>query len=76
VLSAINEFNQVGRDIFLKRYGFGRSREYFLIHDGHYYDSKAIAGASLGYGKSLAEVIMILKGPQDKIHLLRCSFSS
>lgn len=49
VRSAIAEFDELGRDAFLDRYRFGRSREYFLIHEGRRYDSKAILGAAHGY---------------------------
>ena len=49
VLAAIRECNLLGRDAFLERYGFGKAKGYFLIHDGKAYDSKAIAGAAYGY---------------------------
>ncbi|MET8049529.1 HNH endonuclease [Streptosporangium sp. NPDC005286] len=46
VLAAIAEFDQLGRDAFLKLYDYGRARDYFLLHDGKRYDSKAIAGVA------------------------------
>lgn len=46
VLSAIAQFDQLGRDPFLENYGFGRSRSYFLRHNGKLYDSKAVIGAA------------------------------
>ena len=49
VLKAIEEFDQLGRDSFLKKYGYGRARGYVLRKDGRSYDSKAIAGAAHGY---------------------------
>ena len=49
VRQAIAEFDRVGRDSFLNTYGFGRARGYFLIHSGHPYDSKAIAGVAHQY---------------------------
>jgi len=49
VLLAIEEFDQLSRDAFLQKYGFGRSRAYFLFHDGKLYDSKAIVGVAHGY---------------------------
>ncbi|HYD86237.1 MAG TPA: DUF3427 domain-containing protein [Vitreimonas sp.] len=49
VLQAIVEFDQLGREAFLDRYGFGQSRSYFLVHNGRYYDSKAIAGVAHGF---------------------------
>lgn len=49
VRQAIAEFDQVGRDPFLTKYGFGKARGYFLVHNGQAYDSKAIAGAAHQY---------------------------
>ncbi len=49
VIKAIKEFDEVGRGNFLSQYGFGKAREYFLVHDGRRYDSKAIVGAAHGY---------------------------
>ena len=44
VLAAVEEFDRLGRDAFLRLTGFGRARAYYLEHDGRLYDSKAIAG--------------------------------
>lgn len=49
VLQAISEYDELGREAFLSRYGFGKSRSYVLIHQGKHYDSKAIAGVALQY---------------------------
>lgn len=49
VLEAIEEFDAVGRDEFLAKYGFGTARSYFLLYRGARYDSKAIAGVAHGY---------------------------
>ncbi|GAA4186539.1 hypothetical protein GCM10022252_18680 [Streptosporangium oxazolinicum] len=46
VLAAITEFDQLGRDAFLKLYGYRPAIGYFLVHDGRRYDSKAIAGVA------------------------------
>ncbi len=43
------EFDELGRDRFLAKYGFGRSSSYFLLEDGRRYDSKAIIGAAHGF---------------------------
>ena len=48
-MQAMNEFDRIGRDNFLRKYGFGPSRAYFVRRDGKYYDSKAIVGAAHGY---------------------------
>jgi 5-methylcytosine-specific restriction enzyme A len=44
VLTAVGEFDRLGRDAFLRQTGFGRARAYYLEHAGRLYDSKAIAG--------------------------------
>jgi hypothetical protein len=49
VLSAIQEFDVLGRDQFLTKYGYGRARTFMLRWDEKDYDSKAIAGAALAY---------------------------
>src|SRR4051794_8547906 len=46
---AVGEFDQVGRVSFLKKYGFRRSREFFLEISGRHYDSKPIIAAAHGY---------------------------
>ncbi|GLW12002.1 hypothetical protein Misp01_71300 [Microtetraspora sp. NBRC 13810] len=46
VLAAIDEYDRLGRDAFLERYGYREARDYFVIHDGRRYDSKAIAGVA------------------------------
>ena len=46
VRQAIREFDQLGQDEFLARYGFGRARAYLLVIDGKTYDSKAILGVA------------------------------
>ncbi|MEU4403643.1 HNH endonuclease [Streptosporangium sp. NPDC023963] len=46
VLAAIDEFDKLGRDAFLKEYGYRPALGYFLLHDGRRYDSKAIAGVA------------------------------
>ncbi|MEV0645513.1 HNH endonuclease [Phytomonospora sp. NPDC050363] len=42
VQAAVAEFNHLGRDKFLTVTGFGRSREYYLKHDGLRYDAEPI----------------------------------
>ena len=49
VLRAISEFDRLGRDAFLDRYGFGPATDYLLVHDGRDYDSKAIVGVAHGF---------------------------
>jgi 5-methylcytosine-specific restriction protein A len=49
VHQAMNEYDRLGPDAFLRKYGFGRAKTYFLVHGGRSYDSKAIAGVAHGY---------------------------
>ena len=49
VWSAIEEFDELGRERFLDKHGFGPARRYFLMHEGRAYDSKAIAGVAFGH---------------------------
>jgi uncharacterized protein with ParB-like and HNH nuclease domain len=46
VLAAIEEYDQLGQDEFLVKYGFDRARSYLLVYDGKAYDSKAIVGVA------------------------------
>lgn len=34
VLRAIARFDELGREAFLKQYGFREARQYFLLHEG------------------------------------------
>src|SRR5215213_5914370 len=49
VQAALEEFDRIGREAFLARYGFGPALRFFLVADGRRYDSKAIAGAAYGF---------------------------
>jgi len=51
ILHAIFEFDQLGRKRFLQKYGFGKAKSYWLVHNGKRYDSKAILGAAHGYAR-------------------------
>ncbi|MGO9958055.1 MAG: MrcB family domain-containing protein [Solirubrobacteraceae bacterium] len=60
-MAAISEFDEIGRDAFLSKYGFGPSREYVIVVNGRQYDSKAILGAAYAHQFAGAEPL----GPQD-----------
>jgi 5-methylcytosine-specific restriction protein A len=49
ILQAVAEYDRLGQDQFLEKYGFGAARSYRLIVDGKSYDSKAIVGAAHGF---------------------------
>ncbi len=46
---AIAEFDTLGRETFLKKYGFGYARAYYVEHNGEQYDSKALIGVAHKY---------------------------
>lgn len=48
VLAAIAECDELGREEFLAKYGYGPAVRYFVVHKGEQYDSKAIAGVAVG----------------------------
>ena len=50
VLTALDEFERLGRSAFLERYGFGEARDYFVVHpvSKGLCDSKAIVGVAHG----------------------------
>lgn len=49
VLSAIEEFDTLGQEEFLRRRGYAEARNFRLVYRGRFYDSKAIAGVAHGY---------------------------
>ena len=48
-MAAIAEFDEIGREAFLARYGFGQSREYVVVENGRDYDPKALLGAAYSH---------------------------
>lgn len=51
VEQAVAEFDRLGRDAFLDKYGYGQARGYFLLYGGKRYGSKAICGAAHGFDR-------------------------
>ena len=49
VISALAEFDTLGREAFLEKYGFGHAYKYWIERDGHRYDAKAVIGAARGF---------------------------
>jgi hypothetical protein len=49
VRRAVAEYDELGREGFLKKYGFRKARGYYLVIDGERFDSKAIVGAAHGF---------------------------
>jgi hypothetical protein len=46
---AINEFRELGRTKFLRKYGFARSSKFYFLHKQQLYDTKSLVGASYFY---------------------------
>jgi len=49
ILQAVAEYDRLGQDRFLEKYGFGKARSYRLVVGEKTYDSKAIVGAAHGF---------------------------
>jgi len=49
VLEAIAEYDELGRDAFLQKYGFDRSRYFVVAYEGKEYDSKPLLGAGYAH---------------------------
>lgn len=49
VEGAMAEFDELGREAFLDKYGIGGARGWLLVEGGREYDAKAIAGAAHGH---------------------------
>lgn len=49
VLRAMREYDELGREAFLAKYGFGRSTKFVVLHDSREYDSKALLAAAYGF---------------------------
>ena len=49
ILKAIAEFDSIGQEPFLAKYGFRPARAYWLNYDGRSYNSKAIVGVACRY---------------------------
>ncbi len=54
---SMEECDRLGREQFLRQYGFADAREYVLHHEGKCYDSKAIAGVAHGFQNPLLGVL-------------------
>lgn len=67
VLQAVQEFDRIGRDAFLKKYGIGRAKDYFLVVDGKRYDSKAIFGAAHSYQFPTLEPLKRFSGGEETV---------
>lgn len=51
VTMSLAEFDGLGREAFLDKYGYGKARRYFLLYEGRCYDSKAIVGVAHQYDR-------------------------
>jgi len=56
ILKAIAEFDSLGRDEFLKTYGFRHARSFFILHYGNQYDCKPILWAA--YKHQFGELLL------------------
>ena len=49
VFEALAEFDRLGREVFLRKYGFGHASRFRIVHKGRQYDAKAVIGAARGF---------------------------
>lgn len=73
VLQAIARCEKVGRDKFLDDYRFGPALKYRLVHNGRFYDSKAIVGYAHGFATGVfwnGEMKFGGVGPGDAVPIL------
>jgi hypothetical protein len=49
VLQALAEYDKLGQEAFLSKYGFGPALKYRIRHDGRLYDIKAVLAAAHGF---------------------------
>lgn len=49
ILAAIEEYDRLGQEEFLRRYNFGQAAKFRVVYQGKFYDSKAIAGVAHGF---------------------------
>lgn len=71
VLRAIAECDRLGRERFLEDNGFREAREYYLLHGGGVYDSKAIVGVAYRFDTGIKVVAGDFTGGQvvaDRLH--------
>jgi hypothetical protein len=52
VLKVLAEYDQLGEEVFLIKYGYDRSRAYWLLFNGKRYASKAVLGVAFKYQAS------------------------
>lgn len=51
ILHVLREYNQIGEEAFLAKYGF-RPGRYMLVHENRLYHSKAVFGVAMGKSSS------------------------
>lgn len=73
VNAALDEYDQLGGELFRAKYGYGPAKDYFVVRDGKFYDSKAIAGAAHGYlpGHAPLRADTFTGGKATVVHRLR-----
>lgn len=49
ILKTLDEYDELGREVFLRKYGYRKAHTYILVYEGKEYDSKAIAGVAHKY---------------------------
>ncbi len=73
VLAALTEFDGLGREAFLDKYGMGKATGYLLHYGGKEYDSKATLAAAHGHHLGLEPLTSdeFYGGESDAVKYLR-----
>jgi len=70
VLSAIEEYDQLGDEVFLRRYGFSRTNANLFWYDGRSYESQAVLGVAMKHATGKAERPPAFNGSTDAAKIL------
>src|SRR3954454_20523854 len=76
VLNAIEEFEVVGRETFLGRYGSAEASRYVVVYRGREYDSDALARSAHGFaqGRSPRSSNLVSASKAIAAHLAKLGF--
>ncbi|MFJ9873113.1 HNH endonuclease [[Kitasatospora] papulosa] len=70
VRRAIKEYDDSGRDVFLRNHGFDRSSQYYLQVDGQLYDAKAVVNVAYRYQQQDPQAQVISGGREHANRVL------
>jgi 5-methylcytosine-specific restriction protein A len=69
VLAAMNTYDELGQEVFLKRFGYGLATRYVIVSDAASYESKAVLGVA--YRLATGEKPSYISGGAQTVRVLR-----